>query len=293
MAYHMTPLVDLGTSVHPQVRVLLKAEWMLPSGSTKWRTARALLTAALAREPDLEGVVAATSGNLGVALAWHCERLGLRCVVACSEAVPAGKRARMEQLGAEVRTVTAEAPGRMHGRDLYRAGRLADRIGREQGLTVLRQWTDLAAVAVHRDVTAREVSAQAPVPVDIVVAAVGSGGTLAGLVQGLCDSGVSPKAVAVEPEAVKTLRTGRNNPQPHDLFGVGLGVMPPHLRDVVLWEAWGVPGDHAPMELAQGRPGPTTLACLEVIRRRAPAWSRTLGPRACVLVLGSDGIPLP
>lgn len=175
-----TPLIRLRRlSDETGCAILGKAEFMNPSGSVKDRAALALI-----EDAEHEGrlrpggtVVEGTAGNTGIALAQLCQARGYHCVIVIPETQSPEKMVYLAALGAQVRQV----PARPY-RDPDNYIRIAARLAAEtDGAVWANQFDNVANRAAHRRTTGAEIWAQTGGRVDAFVAAVGTGGTLAGV----------------------------------------------------------------------------------------------------------------
>lgn len=192
----VTPLIPLQRAGRP--RILVKLEYLNPSGSTKDRIARFMLTKALREGRVAPGgrVVEASSGSTSIAMAMACARLGLRFMAVMPAGVSSERSLMIQAYGGEVRLAPA-------GAGIGECVRLAAAIAAAEGAWCPRQFENPDNAAAHRIGTAREAVEQLPGGrCDAVVAGVGTGGTLVGLWQGLADHGVRARPVLARPVAV-------------------------------------------------------------------------------------------
>ncbi len=185
-----TPLVPVQLDAGRPV-VWCKLEFLNPSGSTKDRIARFILEKAW-RQGRLKAgdhVVEASSGSTSIALALACAQLGLRFTAIMPEGGSNGGEVRFTPKDDGIRGAIAET----------------ERVGRERGTFLPRQFANPDNAEAHRMGTAREVIDQVPGGrVDAVVSGVGTGGTLVGLFQGLRESGCPVVPVLARPINVRT-----------------------------------------------------------------------------------------
>jgi cysteine synthase A len=175
--------------------VWCKLEFLNPSGSTKDRIARFILEKAwrTGRLKCSDRVVEASSGSTSIALALACAQMGLRFLAVMPEGVSGERVFIIRAYGGEVHLTPKEAGIR---------GAIAEveRLGKEPGIFLPRQFANLDNAEAHRVGTAREVIDQIPGGrVDAIVSGVGTGGTLVGLFQGLCESGCQVVPVLAKP----------------------------------------------------------------------------------------------
>ena len=201
--------------------VLVKLEYLNPSGSIKDRAAAAIIQDAEERGDLKPGgaIVEATSGNMGPALATVGAARGYRAVIVMPVDVPNEYKRRLTLLGAEA-VFTASARG------MLGAAHEAIRLVKENpGYVLADQFNNGAAVAAHRDGTAAEIlrrlSGRAP---DAFVAGVGSGATLSGAAAALKSHDPRTKAIAVEPTSSPVLSAGRAGA--HRIHGIGANFVP-------------------------------------------------------------------
>jgi len=216
-----TPLVRLRRVTEgAAAEVVAKLEFFNPAHSVKDRIAVAMIDAAEesgALTPDTT-VVEPTSGNTGIALAMVCAARGYRCIFTMPETMSRERRMLLRGYGAEL--VLTPGPEGMGG-----AIAKAEELARGDGKFFMpQQFENPANPAIHRKTTAEEIWNDTDGRVDIVVAGVGTGGTLTGVAQVLKERKPSVRAVAVEPAASAVL-SGRPK-GPHPLQGIGAGFIP-------------------------------------------------------------------
>jgi cysteine synthase A len=187
------PLVPVQLEDGPPV--WCKLEFLNPSGSTKDRIARFILEKAWRQGRLKRGdvVVEASSGSTSIALALVCAQLGLRFIAVMPEGVSNERALIIRAYGGEVR-FTPQADG------IRGALAEVERLGHVPGTFLPRQFANPDNAEAHRVGTAREIADQVPGGrVDAVVSGVGTGGTLVGLFQGLCESGCTVVPVLARP----------------------------------------------------------------------------------------------
>lgn len=225
-------------------RVAAKLEYFNPGGSIKDRIAWAII-----RQAEEEGrltkggvVIEPTSGNTGIGLAMVCAARGYRLVLTMPETMSAERRALLKAYGAEVvLTPGAEGiPGAI--------AKAAEMAGQIQGAFMPGQFVNPVNPEAHRRTTAEEIWRDTGGEVDVVVAGVGTGGTITGLAGALKKKKPSFKAVAVEPSDSPVLAGGR--PGPHTIQGIGAGFVPEVLQTDLLDEIISVEQGQA-MEVAR------------------------------------------
>ncbi|MFL5327471.1 MAG: PLP-dependent cysteine synthase family protein [Gemmataceae bacterium] len=193
-----TPLVPVKlTPDHPAI--WCKLEFLNPSGSTKDRIARYILEKAWRQGRLRAGdrVIEASSGSTSIALALACAQMRLRFLAVMPEGVSDERVLIIKAYGGEV-AFTPKDDG------IRGAIAETERLGRESGAFLPRQFGNPDNAEAHRTGTAREILDQVPAGrVDAIVSGVGTGGTLVGVYQGLCQSGCSVIPVLARPINVR------------------------------------------------------------------------------------------
>ena len=222
-----TPLVKLNRIAGENATVAAKLEFYNPANSVKDRIGAAIIEAAEASGELKPGgtIVEGTSGNTGIALALVGAAKGYKVVLAMPETMSLERRALLRAYGAEL--VLTPGPLGMKG-----AVEKAEEIAAERGGILARQFANPANVAIHRATTAEEIWADTDGAVDIVVAGVGTGGTISGVGQVLKERKPEVKIIAVEPAESPILSGGQ--PGPHKIQGLGANFVPEILdRNVI------------------------------------------------------------
>ncbi len=218
-----TPLVRLprlSAELAPRAEVLAKLEFFNPLGSVKDRIGVAMIDA-LEQAGRLKpgGVlIEPTSGNTGIALAFVAAARGYRLILVMPESMSLERRRMLKLLGAELELTPAEKG--MKGA----IARAQDLLAATPGAVSPSQFDNPANPEIHRKTTAEEIWADTGGAVDVVVAGVGTGGTITGVGQALKARKPSVRMVAVEPTDSPVLSGGE--PGPHKIQGIGAGFVP-------------------------------------------------------------------
>jgi cysteine synthase A len=224
-----TPLVRLNRIARGvEATVLGKLESMNPAGSVKDRIGLAMIEAA-EREgkivPGMSVIVEPTSGNTGIALAFVCAAKGYRLILTMPETMSVERRSLLRAYGAEL-VLTPGTEG-MRG-----AIETANRIAAEtEGAFVPQQFDNPANPEIHRRTTAEEIWEDTGGEIDVLVAAIGTGGSITGVGEVLRERRPGLLTVAVEPEDSPVLSGGP--PGPHKIQGIGAGFIPKVLNTSV------------------------------------------------------------
>jgi len=215
-----TPLVDLTALGTGGARILGKYEATNPGGSIKDRIARAMLDAAEKEGRLAPGgtIIEPTSGNTGVGLAMLAAARGYRMILVMPETMSIERRRLAAAYGAEI-VLTPGAEG-MKG-----AVAKADELAAETpGAIIAGQFVNPANPQAHYETTGPEIWAATDGAVDVLVAGVGTGGTISGAARFLKEHKASLRAVAVEPAESPVLSGGA--PGKHGIQGIGAGFVP-------------------------------------------------------------------
>ena len=217
-----TPLVRINRIIEaPEgTTVAAKLEFYSPASSVKDRIGVAIVDAAEAsgQLPPGGTIVEATSGNTGIALAMVGAARGYKVVLAMPESMSKERRALLRGYGAEL--VLTEPSTGMKG-----AVAKAEEIAAErEGAILARQFANEANPEVHRRTTAEEIWRDTDGKVDIVVAGIGTGGTITGVGQVLKERKPEVTIIAVEPQESAILNGGA--PGPHKIQGLGANFVP-------------------------------------------------------------------
>lgn len=220
-----TPLVQLNRITKgARAKVLAKLESFNPLGSVKDRIGVAMILDAEEKGLITQDtvVIEPTSGNTGIALAFVCAARGYRLILTMPETMSSERRQLLRALGAEI-VLTPGAEG-MAG-----AVRKAEELALQLPKTFMpQQFKNPANPEIHRLTTAEEIWRDTEGQVDVLVAGVGTGGTITGVAEVLKERKPGFKAVAVEPASSPVLSGGE--PGPHRIQGIGAGFVPEVLR---------------------------------------------------------------
>ena len=228
-----TPLLELGRYAKDQdfkAQVLAKLEYFKPLGSAKDRPAYRMIQEAWEQGLIDQNtvIIEPTSGNTGIGLAFVAATQGLRLVLTMPETMSIERRKLVQALGAEV-VLTPGKEG-MSGA-IRRAQELKESYG---NAWIPQQFENPANAQAHRETTAEEIWRDCGGRVDILVAGVGTGGTITGVGSVLKERNPELQVVAVEPAGSPVLSGGQ--PGPHGIQGIGAGFVPKVLEAGLLDE---------------------------------------------------------
>jgi len=241
-----TPLVKLQrVSAGLPATIALKCEFFNPLGSVKDRIGAAMIAAG-----EKEGkitpkttIIEPTSGNTGIALAFVAAAKGYRLILTMPESMSLERRTLLALLGAKLE-LTPATEG-MKGA-IARAEALAKEIPDSY---IPQQFKNPANPAIHRQTTAEEIWNDTDGKVDILISAVGTGGTITGVAEVIKPRKKSFRAIAVEPQdspVISQTRSGQPvKPGPHKIQGTGAGFVPDNLHLDIVDEVLTVSNDDA------------------------------------------------
>jgi cysteine synthase A len=243
-----TPLVQLNRIPSAEgcaAQIVVKLEGMNPSASVKDRIGVSMIESAERQgliTPGKTVLVEPTSGNTGIALAMAAAAKGYRLILTMPDTMSAERRAMLRAYGAQLElTPGIEGMGGCIQRAQQIVSSLADAY-------MLQQFNNPANPEIHRQTTALEIWEDTEGQVDMVVAGVGTGGTITGVAEVLKQRKPGFRAIAVEPANSPVLSGGR--PGPHKIQGIGAGFIPRVLRVDLIDEVIAIADDEA---IAYGR----------------------------------------
>ncbi|MBU3657562.1 MAG: cysteine synthase A [Rhodocyclaceae bacterium] len=235
-----TPLVRLNRLTDgAKATVVAKLEYFNPSHSVKDRIGVAMIDAAEKAgliKPDTV-IVEPTSGNTGIALAFVCAARGYKLVLTMPETMSKERRALLRAYGAEL--ILTPGPDGMGGA-IKKAEELA---AGNPNYFMPQQFKNPANPEIHRSTTAEELWRDTDGQIDIVIAGVGTGGTITGVAEVLKANKPGFRAIAVEPDASPVLSGGQKGP--HPIQGIGAGFVPDVLNTDIIDEVIRVKNDDA------------------------------------------------
>jgi cysteine synthase A len=235
-----TPLVRLNRVNNTQATVLAKLEFFNPASSVKDRIGLAMIEDAERAgtiKPGETVIVEPTSGNTGIGLAFVAAAKGYRIILTMPDNMSMERRKLLKGFGADL--VLTPAAERMPG-----AIRKAEEIAAEiPNAWIPQQFQNPSNPAVHRRTTAEELWNDTDGNIDILVAGVGTGGTITGAAEVIKQRKPSFQAIAVEPEGSPVLSGGQAGP--HKIQGIGAGFVPDVLNTGIIDEIVQVSNDDA------------------------------------------------
>jgi len=239
-----TPLVKLNKASVNGTTVLGKCEFMNPTHSVKDRIGFNMIEDAIKDGRIIEGttVIEPTSGNTGIALASVCAAKGIKLILTMPSSMSIERRKLLKALGAQI--VLTEPEKGMKGA-VEKATELSESL---ENSIVLQQFANPANPDIHRKTTALEILRDTDDKVDVLVIAIGTGGSITGISEVVKAKNPNVKVIAVEPTDSPILSGG--NPGPHKIQGIGAGFVPAVLNTDIYDEVVTVSNDDA-METAR------------------------------------------
>jgi cysteine synthase len=240
-----TPIVQLtrmlqGTAAEDSgVELYAKLEAFNPGGSVKDRIGVAMIEAAEAEgriEPGRTTIVEATSGNTGIALAFVCAAKGYDLVLTLPQGMSREREILLKLYGASVQ-ITESLGG------MGEAVQAAQEMARQADVFLPDQFSNPANPRAHRRSTGPEIEQALDGRIDVLVAGVGTGGTITGVGECLRERNPGLRIVAIEPRGSAVLSGER--PGPHRIQGIGAGFVPPVLNRELIDEVIAVSDDDA------------------------------------------------
>ena len=235
-----TPLVRLNRIVAGgQAQVVAKLEYFNPSHSVKDRIGAAMIEAAekAGKIKSDTIILEPTSGNTGIALAFAAAAHGYRCTLVMPDTMSKERRMLLRAYGAEL-VLTPGSAG-MSGA-IRKAEEMA---AQDSRYFIPQQFENPANPEVHRRTTAEEIWRDTDGQVDILVAGVGTGGTITGIGEVLKERKPTFQVIAVEPDGSPVLSGGEKGP--HPIQGIGAGFIPKVLNASIIDEIIRVKGEDA------------------------------------------------
>lgn len=240
-----TPLLELSNYNkinNSEGKIVAKLEYFNPGGSLKDRTAYAMIKDAedkgILRKDSV--IIEPTSGNTGIALSYIAASKGYRIILTMPDTMSIERRNLLSALGAEI-VLTPGEEG-MRGA-IKKAEEIASK---EDNSFIPQQFRNRANPKIHERTTAIEIWRDTDGLVDIVVAGVGTGGTVSGVGAGLKKRNPDIKIVAVEPKSSPVLNGGKTGA--HKIQGIGAGFIPDTYNADVVDEVFDVNDDEAVKE---------------------------------------------
>jgi len=212
-AVGFTPLVRINKLGSGRATILAKLESKNPAGSVKDRIALSMI-----EDAEKKVIIEPTSGNTGIGLAFICAAKGYELLLVMPESMSIERRKLLQLYGAKLLLTPAEQG--MAGA-VTKAEQL---VSKNPKAFMPQQFKNPANPAIHRETTAQEIWTDTDGKVNILVASVGTGGTLTGCGEFLKQQNKNVKVVAVEPKDSPVLSGGK--PGPHKIQGIGAGFVP-------------------------------------------------------------------
>ncbi|MGC1395790.1 MAG: cysteine synthase A [Coleofasciculaceae cyanobacterium] len=238
-----TPLVQLNRIPKAEgcvATILVKLEGMNPAASVKDRIGVSMINAAEANgqiQPGKTILVEPTSGNTGIALAMAAAAKGYQLILTMPDTMSTERRAMLKGYGAKVE-LTPGLKG-MNGA-ITRAEEI---VAKTANAFMLQQFQNPANPKIHRETTAEEIWQDTDGMVDILIAGVGTGGTITGIAEVIKERKPSFQAIAIEPAKSPVISGGE--PGAHKIQGIGAGFIPKVLKVELIDEVISVSDEDA------------------------------------------------
>lgn len=238
-----TPLVQLNKIPQAEgalAQIVVKLEGMNPAASVKDRIGVSMVQEAESKgliQPGKSILVEPTSGNTGIALAMVAAAKGYHLILTMPDTMSLERRSMLKAFGASLELT----PGIEGMRGAIR--KAEEIVAQTPNAIMLQQFRNPANPQAHRETTAQEIWEDTDGQVDILIAGVGTGGTITGVAEVIKQHKPSFKAIAVEPANSPILSGGK--PGPHKIQGIGAGFVPDVLRTDLIDEVITVSDDQA------------------------------------------------
>ena len=226
-----TPLVKINKINNGYADILVKVEYFNPAGSIKDRTALAMIDDAEKKgliKPKESVIIEPTSGNTGIGLALAALIKGYKLILTMPETMSKERRDILKAYGAEL--VLTEGSKGMQGA-VDKAQELNNGI---KNSFIPQQFNNPANKQIHYDITSEEIWSDTDGKIDIIVAGVGTGGTISGIAKKLKEKKPGIKAIAVEPASSPVITKGYSGA--HQIQGIGANFIPGNYDNSVVDE---------------------------------------------------------
>ncbi len=239
-----TPLIRINKLAPCDSNILVKVEYFNPGGSIKDRAAYSMIQDGIKKGLITSNttIIEPTSGNTGIGLALICAVLGYKLILTMPETMSKERRDTLKAYGAEL--VLTKGNDGMQGA-VDKALELNKEI---KDSFIPSQFDNAANPKTHYELTAKEIFDDTQGSVDIIIAGVGSGGTISGIAKKLKEYNPSIKAIAIEPKSSPLISEGISGP--HKIQGIGANFIPKNYDSTVVDEILTV-GDKEAIETAK------------------------------------------
>ena len=235
-----TPMIRINRIIpENHAAVFAKCEFFNPLNSVKDRIGAAMIAAG-EKDGHINAethIIEPTSGNTGIALAFVCAAKGYRLTLTMPESMSVERRTLLRALGANL-VLTPAADG-MKGA----INRAIEMVDAEENAWIPQQFENPANPAIHEATTGPEIWEDSGHDIDVLVAGVGTGGTITGTSRYLKKQNPNFRAVAVEPTDSPVISGGK--PGPHKIQGIGAGFIPKNLDVSIIDETISVSNEEA------------------------------------------------